>query len=57
MLGKRVLRYLSGSKHKRLGYDREFGLLKAYSDSSWENAEKGGSFSGEALFIGSSLVS
>lgn len=33
-IGKRVLRYLSGTKYKRLHYDRKFGLLKAYSDAS-----------------------
>jgi len=57
MLAKKVLRYLSGSKHKRLHYDREFGLLKAYSDVSWGNAENGKSFSGGAIFIGNSLIS
>lgn len=56
-LGKRVLRYLNGSKHKRLHYDRKFGMLKAYSDASWGNADNGKSFSGGAIFIGSSLVS
>ena len=57
MLGKRVLRYLSGTKDKQLGYDRKFGLLKAYSDSSWGNANDGKSFSGGAIFIDNSLVS
>lgn len=48
--------YLSGTKNRRLSYSREFGLLKAYSDASWGNAEKGKSFLGEAIFIGDSLV-
>lgn len=32
-------------------------MLKAYSDSSWGNAEEARSFSGGALFIGNSLIS
>lgn len=52
-----MLRYLSGTKYKRLHYDRNFGLLKAYSDSSWGNANNGKSVSGGVIFIGNSLVS
>lgn len=52
MMAKRLLRYLSGTKHKRLFYDRELGMLKAYSDASGGNAEKGKSFSGGVVFIG-----
>ena len=40
----RVLRYLNGSKYKLLEYDRKFGLLKAYSDSSWGNTNNKKSF-------------
>jgi len=58
MLGKRVLRYLQGTKYKRLYYDRnKSGLLKAYSDASWGNAENGKSFSGGVIYIGNSLIS
>lgn len=53
---KRVLR-LNNTKYKRLYYNREPGLLKAYSDASWGNADNGKSFSGGAIFIGNSLVS
>lgn len=56
MLGKRLLRYLQGTKHKCLYYDRRHGLLKAYSDASWGNAENGKSFSGGVIFIGNSLI-
>jgi len=57
MLGKRVLRYLNGTKNKCLYYDRACGMLRAYSDASWGNAENGKSFSGGAVFIGNSLIS
>ncbi|GFT38190.1 retrovirus-related Pol polyprotein from transposon TNT 1-94 [Trichonephila clavipes] len=35
-LAKRVLRYLMGSKDKKLFYENEFGILNASSDASWE---------------------
>lgn len=38
---KRILRYLNNTKNKRLYYDRDPGILKAYSDASWGNAENG----------------
>jgi len=41
MLRKRVLRYLNGTKNKCLYYDRACGILRAYSDASWGNAENG----------------
>ena len=42
---KRILRYLNNTKNKRLYYSRDPGMLKAYSDASWGNAENGKSFS------------
>lgn len=57
VMAKRVLRYLNGSKNKRLYYDRKFDVLKAYSDFSWGNADSGKSFSGGTIFIGNSLIS
>jgi len=56
MLGKRVLRYLNGTKNKCLYYDRAWGILKAYSDATWGNAENGKSFSGGAVFTDNSLI-
>lgn len=56
VLYKRILRYLNGTKHKQLHFNREFGLLKAYSDANYGNANEGKSFSGGAIFIGNSLV-
>ncbi|GFW16414.1 retrovirus-related Pol polyprotein from transposon TNT 1-94 [Trichonephila clavipes] len=38
-LAKRVLRYLMGSKDKKLFYEKEFITLNASSDPSWGNAE------------------
>jgi len=55
-LAKRGLRYLSGTKYKRLCYDRKFGLLKAYSDASWGNTENGKSFSGRVILLGDTLI-
>ncbi|CAL1678230.1 unnamed protein product [Lasius platythorax] len=54
---KRILRYLNNTKNKRLCYNRDPGMLKAYSDASWGNAENGKSFSGGVIFIGNSIVS
>lgn len=54
---ERVLWYLSSTKNKKLHYDRDPGMLKAYSNASWGNAENGKSFSGGVTFIGNSLVS
>jgi len=57
MLGKRILHYLNGTKNKYLYYDHACGILKAYSDASWGNAENKKSFSEGAVFIGNSLIS
>ncbi|GFW48110.1 retrovirus-related Pol polyprotein from transposon TNT 1-94 [Trichonephila clavipes] len=51
-LAKRVLRYLMGSKDKKLFYENEFGILNA----SWGNAENGKSFSGGVVLLGNSLI-
>ncbi|GFY22602.1 retrovirus-related Pol polyprotein from transposon RE2 [Trichonephila clavipes] len=50
-LAKRVLRYLMGSKDKKLFYENEFGILNASSDASWGNAENGKSFSGGVVLL------
>ncbi|GFT63114.1 retrovirus-related Pol polyprotein from transposon TNT 1-94 [Trichonephila clavipes] len=50
-LVKRVLRYLMGSKDKKLFYENEFGILNASSDASWGNAENGKSFSGGVVLL------
>ncbi|GFU75937.1 retrovirus-related Pol polyprotein from transposon RE2 [Trichonephila clavipes] len=61
-LAKRVLRYLMGSKDKKLFYENEFvcecvyGILNASSDASWGNAENGKSFSGGVVLLGNSLI-
>ncbi|GFY29463.1 retrovirus-related Pol polyprotein from transposon RE2 [Trichonephila clavipes] len=55
-LAKRVLRYLMGSKDKKLFYEKEFGILNASSDASWGNAENGKSFSGGVVLLGNSLI-
>ncbi|GFY34756.1 retrovirus-related Pol polyprotein from transposon TNT 1-94 [Trichonephila clavipes] len=52
-LAKRVLRYLMGSKDKKLFYENEFGILNASSDASWGNAENGKSFSGGVVLLDS----
>ncbi|GFU47770.1 transposable element Tcb1 transposase [Trichonephila clavipes] len=52
-LAKRVLRYLMGSKDKKLLYENEFGILNASSDASWGNAENGKSFSGGVVLLDS----
>ncbi|GFS84249.1 retrovirus-related Pol polyprotein from transposon RE2 [Trichonephila clavipes] len=59
-LAKLVLRYLMGSKDKKLFYENEFvcvcGILNASSDASWGNAENGKSFSGGVVLLGNSLI-
>ncbi|GFU59006.1 retrovirus-related Pol polyprotein from transposon TNT 1-94 [Trichonephila clavipes] len=55
-LAKRVLRYLMGSKNKKLFYENEFGILNASSDASWGKAENGKSFSGGVVLLGNSLI-
>ncbi|CAL1278660.1 unnamed protein product, partial [Larinioides sclopetarius] len=55
-LAKRVLRYLMGTKDKKLLYDN-IGFLNASSDASWGNAENGKSFSGSVILLGNSLIS
>ncbi|GFT62966.1 retrovirus-related Pol polyprotein from transposon TNT 1-94 [Trichonephila clavipes] len=55
-LAKRVLRYLMGSKDKKLFYENEFGILNASSDASWGNAENGKSFFGGVVLLGNSLI-
>ncbi|GFX99588.1 retrovirus-related Pol polyprotein from transposon RE1 [Trichonephila clavipes] len=55
-LAKRVLKYLMGSKDKKLFYEKEFGNLNASSDASWGNAENGKSFSGGVILLGNSLI-
>ncbi|GFV49557.1 retrovirus-related Pol polyprotein from transposon TNT 1-94 [Trichonephila clavipes] len=56
-LAKRVLRYLMGSKDKKLFYENEFGILNASSDASWGNAENGKSFSGGVVLLDESRFS
>lgn len=53
---KRVLRYLKGTKGKMLFYDNEKYDFKIYADASWGKAEKGKSFSGFVVMVGSSLI-
>ncbi|GBM86800.1 Retrovirus-related Pol polyprotein from transposon RE1 [Araneus ventricosus] len=55
ILAKRVLRYLMGTKDKKLFYDN--GYVNASSDASWGNAENGKSFSGGVILLGNSLIS
>ncbi|GFW98417.1 retrovirus-related Pol polyprotein from transposon TNT 1-94 [Trichonephila clavipes] len=55
-LAKRVLRYLMGSKDKKLFYENGFGILNASSDASGGNAENGESFSGGVVLLGNSLI-
>ncbi|GFW84383.1 retrovirus-related Pol polyprotein from transposon TNT 1-94 [Trichonephila clavipes] len=55
-LAKRVLRYLMGSKDKKLFYEKKFGILNNTSDASWGNAENGKSFSGGVVLIRNSLI-
>ncbi|GFW95223.1 uncharacterized protein TNCV_314261 [Trichonephila clavipes] len=50
-LAKRVLRYLMGSKDKKLFYENGFGILNASSDASWGNAKNGKSFSGGVVLL------
>ncbi|GBN13319.1 Retrovirus-related Pol polyprotein from transposon TNT 1-94 [Araneus ventricosus] len=57
ILAKRVLRYLMGTKDKKLFYDNNFGFVNASSDASWRNAENGKSFSGGVILLGNSLIS
>nr|GBN20086.1 Retrovirus-related Pol polyprotein from transposon TNT 1-94 [Araneus ventricosus] len=57
ILAKRVLRYLMGTKDKKLFYDNNFGFVNASSDASWGNAENGKSFSGGVILLGNSLIS
>ncbi|GBM40519.1 Retrovirus-related Pol polyprotein from transposon RE1 [Araneus ventricosus] len=57
ILAKRVLRYLLGTKDKKLFYDNNFGFVNASSDASWGNAENGKSFSGGVILLGNSLIS
>ncbi|GBM95246.1 Retrovirus-related Pol polyprotein from transposon RE1 [Araneus ventricosus] len=57
ILAKRVLRYLMGTKDKKLLYDNNFGFVKASSDARWGNAENGKSFSGGVILLGNSLIS
>jgi hypothetical protein len=57
LLAKRVLRYLKGTKDKKLFYNNEFGFLNCSSDASWGNAENGKSFSGGVILLGNSLIS
>ncbi|GBM97117.1 Gamma-glutamyl hydrolase [Araneus ventricosus] len=52
ILAKRVLRYLMGTKDKKLFYDNNFGFVNANSDASWGNAENGESFSGGVILLG-----
>ncbi|GFW07624.1 integrase catalytic domain-containing protein [Trichonephila clavipes] len=52
-LAKQVLRYLMGSKDKKLFYGNEFDILNASSNASWENAENGKSFSGGVVLLDS----
>ncbi|GBN27635.1 Retrovirus-related Pol polyprotein from transposon TNT 1-94, partial [Araneus ventricosus] len=51
ILAKRVLRYLMGTKDKKLFYDNNFGYVNASSDASWGNAENGKSFSGGVILL------
>ncbi|GBM29160.1 Retrovirus-related Pol polyprotein from transposon TNT 1-94 [Araneus ventricosus] len=51
ILAKRVLRYLMGTKDKKLFYDNNFGYMNASSDASWGNAENGKSFSGGVILL------
>ncbi|GFU10401.1 retrovirus-related Pol polyprotein from transposon RE1 [Trichonephila clavipes] len=51
-LAKRVLRYLMGSKAKKLFCEKGFGILNASSDASWGNAENGKLFSGGVVLLG-----
>ncbi|GBN74197.1 Retrovirus-related Pol polyprotein from transposon TNT 1-94 [Araneus ventricosus] len=51
ILAKRVLRYLMGTKDKKLFYDNNFGFVNASSDASWGNAENGKSFSGGVILL------
>ncbi|GBN26868.1 Retrovirus-related Pol polyprotein from transposon TNT 1-94, partial [Araneus ventricosus] len=51
ILVKRVLRYLMGTKDKKLFYDNNFGFVNANSDASWGNAENGKSFSGGVILL------
>ncbi|GBN25648.1 Retrovirus-related Pol polyprotein from transposon TNT 1-94 [Araneus ventricosus] len=51
ILAKRVLRYLMGTKDKKLFYDNNFGFVNANSDASWGNAENGKSFSGGVILL------
>lgn len=55
-LGKTILRYLNGTKYKKLYYSRNIVVLKAYSDASWGNADDGKSFTGGVLLIGDSRI-
>ncbi|XP_042909028.1 uncharacterized protein [Parasteatoda tepidariorum] len=55
-LAKRVLKYLNGTKDKKLFFSNKSGLLNAHADSSWGNAENGKSFSGEIVMLGDSLI-
>ncbi|GBN88543.1 Retrovirus-related Pol polyprotein from transposon TNT 1-94, partial [Araneus ventricosus] len=51
ILAKRVLRYLMGTKDKKLFYDNNFGYVNVSSDASWGNAENGKSFSGGVILL------
>nr|XP_042910227.1 uncharacterized protein LOC107448150 [Parasteatoda tepidariorum] len=55
-LAKRVLKYLNGTKDKKLFFSNKSGLLNAHADASWGNAENGKSFSGEIVMLGDSLI-
>ncbi|GFX46447.1 retrovirus-related Pol polyprotein from transposon TNT 1-94 [Trichonephila clavipes] len=50
-LAKRVLKYLMGSKDKKLFYEKKIGILNASPDASWGNAENGKSFSGGVVLL------